>query len=147
MKLTEHFTLAEMTISQEAARRGLANDPNADQITALRALCQNVLEPVRTHFGAPLSVSSGFRAPRINKAVGGSATSQHPKGEAADFIVFGQSVDAVFDYLRRSDLPFDQVIHEFGQWVHVSHRRNGPNRREALYATYEKGKKIYRIAR
>ena len=142
MELTDHFTLDELTRSQTATRRGIPNHPNVAQINALKALCENVLEPLRAHFGASVMISSGFRAAAVNKAIGGAAGSQHTKGEAADFTIAGQTVETVFQFIRQSDLPFDQVIQE-GTWIHVSHKAKGPNRREALRATFRQGKASY----
>ncbi len=130
MNLTPHFTLKEMTISQTAIRMGIDNTPNARQITHLTRLCENILEPLRTIVGKPINVSSGFRNPTVNALVGGSSRSQHMKGEAADFTVEGFTVQHLFDLVRTSGLPYDQLILEFDAWVHVSF---GPrNRRQAL---------------
>ena len=119
--LSPHFTLDEMTHSQTAARLGLDNDPPIDLLQALKRTATG-LEAVRMRLGAaPILISSGYRAPAVNKAVGGSATSQHMRGEAVDFTAprFGtprQIVDALAD----SDVPYDQLILEFGRWVHIS---------------------------
>lgn len=132
MILSEHFTLAEMTVSQWAARRGIANTPGPAEITALRALCVNVLEPVRAHYGRPVVVSSGYRSHRVNTAIGGVASSQHCKGEAADFTVPGVANIDVCQWMQRH-LTYDQLIYEYGPggWVHVSWR-DGRNRNMEL---------------
>lgn len=140
MKLSPHFDLEEFTVSQTATRLGLVNQPNAAHLQNLIALCTNVLEPIRAQFG-PIKISSGYRAPEINRRIGGAKTSQHCKGEAADFLVIGRSVQEIFDWVQQSGLPFDQLIHEFGAWVHVSHSKN--NRRQALYAKRVGTKTIY----
>lgn len=131
MRLSKHFTLAEMTRSQTASRRGLDNTPPPKAIAALRALCENVLEPIRTHFARPVIVTSGYRAPAVNKAVGGSASSQHCKGEAADFTVPGVSNLDLCQWIMRN-LKYDQLIYEFGEggWVHVSWRDGGNRQME-----------------
>lgn len=126
-QLSPHFTLAEMIRSSTAPRRGIRNLPGAAEIVALSLLCEKVLEPVRAHFEAPVIVTSGYRSPRLNVAIGGSASSQHCKGEAADFTVAGQSNLSVCQWLLRF-LNYDQLIYEFGEegWVHCSfsaHRR------------------------
>jgi len=121
MKLSPHFTLAEMTTSQTAARRGIDNTPGDHEIAALMTLCVEVLEPLRAHFDRPVIVSSGYRSPELNRAIGGSSTSQHCKGEAADFTVPGVSVLDLARWMRRN-LQYDQLIYEFGRWVHVSYR-------------------------
>lgn len=146
MNLSTNFTLEEMTQSQTATRQGIPNQPGSAQTAALRALCETILEPIRAHFNAPVRVSSGYRSPKLNQTIGGSATSQHCKGEAADFTVVGHSVDEVFEFIKASDLPFDQVIHEFGAWVHVSHTRSRINRRQALRAVRRRGRAEYLAA-
>ena len=121
MQLTEHFTLHEMTVSQTAARKGIRNVPGAAEIAALTLLCEKVLEPVRTHFGRPVIVSSGYRSPRLNVAIGGSQTSQHCRGEAVDFTIPGVSNLEVVRWMHKT-LNYDQLIYEFGErgWIHVS---------------------------
>ena len=121
MRLTANFTLAELVRSQTALRRGIPNNPGPQEIAALRLLCENVLQPVRDHFGAPVHVSSGYRSPRLNRAIGGSASSQHVLGEAADFVVSGQNNLAVCRWMERR-LNYDQLIYEFGEagWIHCS---------------------------
>lgn len=125
MQLTPNFTLAEMIRSSTAVRRGINNTPDDDVIEALTLLCKHVLEPVRAHFGKPVSISSGYRAPKLNKAIGGSTTSQHCKGEAADFHVEGVSDLEVAKWIS-ANLVFDQLILEFPPegWVHVSYCAN-----------------------
>lgn len=121
-QLSEHFTLAEMTRSSTAVRKGIPNNPPADAVKALTALCVNVLEPVRAHYGRPVRVTSGYRSPRLNTAIGGSPTSQHCFGEAADFTVEGISNFAVCQWIMQN-LRYDQLIYEFGEggWVHCSY--------------------------
>jgi hypothetical protein len=129
--LTQDFTLEELVFSQTAARLGITNRPNATQIAALKALCENLLQPLRDALSVPISVSSGFRSARLNQAVRGAASSQHLQGQAADIRVFSQTSKALFKRVIGLDLPFDQLIHEGGkqsQWVHLSfdqaHRRS-----------------------
>ena len=144
MNLSQHFTLAEMTVSQEAARSGLRNDPDMRQIEALTALCQNVLEPLRARVKRPIIVTSGYRSASINRRIGGSNRSQHCRGEAADIIVPGIPPEDLFALIRVMKLPFDQVIEEFGQWVHVSYSFTGPQRGNALMAYRTGGNIQYR---
>lgn len=125
--LSPHFTLAEFTYSDTAKRRGILNQPNNAQIAAAEALCVNVLEPLRAHFKRPVKILSGFRNPALNKAVGGAASSQHLKGEAADITLPGISNADVWKYIV-ANLPYDQVIAEkllradpAAGWVHVSY--------------------------
>jgi hypothetical protein len=144
MNLTPHFTLAELTVSQEAARSGLRNDPNDVQVDALRELCAQVLEPLRARLKRPIVVSSGYRSKSLNTRIGGAAGSQHCRGEAADIIVPGMDTAAVVDLIRAMRLPFDQVIDEFARWVHVSHSRTNGNRGEVLMAWRRGGQTLYR---
>ena len=139
MRLSPNFTLAELTRSFEGARRGLENKPTAYLIDRLQALCVNVLEPTRAHFGGrPVSVWSGFRSVAVNKLVGGSSTSRHLTAEAVDFEIMGVSNLDVCRWIATSKLPFDEVILERYKpgdpnsgWVHVAHRMTpGRNARE-----------------
>lgn len=142
MKIGKYFTLEELTRSQAASRNGISNQPNNVQLDALKALVRNVLDPLREAVGRPVNVNSGFRNEAVNRLVGGSKTSQHRFGEAADIVVPGMSVTAVIQIMRDLKLPFDQVIDEFGSWVHVSY---GPRqRRQALKARRDSsGKTVY----
>lgn len=142
MKLGKYFTLEEMTRSQAASRNGISNQPNNVQLDALKGLVRNVLDPLREAVGRPVNVNSGFRNEAVNRLVGGSKTSQHRFGEAADIVVPGMSVTTVIQIMRDLKLPFDQVIDEFGSWVHVSY---GPRqRRQALKARRDSsGKTVY----
>ena len=87
MKLTEHFTLEEMTRSAKASAMGIANNPNEEQTENLKTLCENVLEPLRNHLGRAVVINSGFRCRKLNDAVKGARNSQHMRGEAADIRV------------------------------------------------------------
>lgn len=142
MNLSPHFTLAEMTVSQAASRKGIPNVPNAEAIKALTLLCEKVLEPVRQHYGRPVVITSGYRSPRVNVAVGGSATSAHCKGEAADFTVPGVSNLAVCRWIERN-LNYDQLIYEFGEggWIHVGYSPRMRN--QELSAKRRGGKTVY----
>lgn len=142
MQLTEHFTLAEMTRSAAALRKGLVNQAPAEVIPRLQLVCQNVLEPVRREFG-PVTVLSGYRAPKVNQAVGGAATSQHCRGEAADFVVPRHSNLEVCQWLLRN-LTYDQLIYEFGEggWIHCSWK-DGLLRNQELTARKVGAKTLY----
>ena len=127
LQLSPNFTLAELTKSQAALRRGWANEPPPGAVAALRILCERVLEPVRAHFGRPMFINSGYRSARVNASVGGAASSQHVRGEAADIEIPGVANGAVAAFIA-AHLPFDQLILEAytpGQpasgWVHVSY--------------------------
>ena len=89
MKLSENFTLDELTKSQEAIRLGIENTPEDEHITNLILLCKNILQPLRNHFKIPVSISSGYRSAALCEAIGSSSKRQHTKGQAADFEIFG----------------------------------------------------------
>jgi len=139
MKLSEHFSLEEMTKSQTALRRNLPNQPSEAQTEALVLLCENVLEPVRSHFSIPFTPSSGYRSAELCVAIGSSVSSQHAKGEAADFEVPSISNLELCTWII-NNLDFDQLILECYTggntgWVHCSYKPEG-NRKEVL--TYDK---------
>jgi zinc D-Ala-D-Ala carboxypeptidase len=124
--LSEHFTLEELIISQTAARQGIDNTPSADIVRNLRKLA-GMLEEVRSLLsGVPILVSSGYRCPELNKAVGGAKNSAHMDGLAADITApaFG-TVMQVARKIAASDLAYDQVIHEYGAWVHIGIAKDG----------------------
>lgn len=148
MKLSPNFYLSEFTKSQTASRRGIDNDPDAEQIKKLRKLCEEVLEPVRAHFKRPVIISSGFRSYMLNKAIGGSQTSQHSHGEAADFEIPGVPNYEVARWMEKN-LNYDQLILEFytpGQpnsgWIHVSYRE-GRLRNQELTAVRQGRRTVY----
>lgn len=117
-QLTPHFRLSEFTRSATAERGGIDNTPDAEHLTNLINLA-NTLEAVRALFGgAPILISSGYRSPTLNKAVGGVATSDHANGLAADFIVKGYAVQQAAEKIAASGIRFDQLIKEPG-WVHL----------------------------
>lgn len=119
MKLSEHFTLEELTVSETAARKGLDNIPDNDALFDLKRLAA-FLESIRDTVDKPIKINSAYRAPEVNASVGGSKTSQHCKGQAADIRVTGMTPDQVVQAIIAAKLPFDQVIREFDSWTHVS---------------------------
>lgn len=132
----KHFTMTELTSSATAKRKGINNTPDAKAKAALSALVANVLDPLREKYGKPIVVTSGYRCPKLNKAVGGASRSQHTKGEAADIRCVSDSRaenKRIFDLIVASGLPFDQLIDEYNyDWVHVSFK-DGANRRQILH--------------
>jgi hypothetical protein len=129
--LSPHFTLAEFTVSDTAARKGIDNDPPSEVMAALKHTAMG-LEGVRVRLGmAPIVITSGYRSLALNRAINSKDTSQHVKGQAADFICprFG-SPRQIVDALADSDVPYDQLILEFGRWVHISFSHTP--RRQAL---------------
>ena len=148
MKLTANFSLNELTKSQTAERKGIDNTPSPDHQENLKKLCENVLQPVRDHFEQVVSVSSGYRSPELCTAIGSKITSQHAKGQAADFEIFGTSNKELADYINEN-LDYDQLILEYWNesdpnsgWVHCSYSE-GNNRNQYLRAYKEDGKTKY----
>lgn len=140
MMLSPHFSLAEFTRSDTAARYGIDNDPGRRHVIAMQALCHGVLEPVRAQFGRPVRITSGFRTPALCRRVGSSGRSQHAKGEAADFEISGVSNYEVAAWIR-DNLTFDQLILENyvqGQpnsgWIHCSYRADRARRQALTYS-------------
>ena len=140
MKLSAHLDLAEVTRSDSAKRNGISNMPTPEHIENFKLLAENIFEPIREHFGVPIRISSGYRSKELNAKIGGSETSQHCKGQAVDIDMDGTSNGVtnanVFNYIK-DNLPFDQLIWEFGSdtnpdWVHVSY--NVKQRGEVLKA-------------
>lgn len=138
MRLSDHFTLEEFISSSKADDLGINNTPNQIHIACMGLLCENILEPLSKHFNAPIGILSGFRNLDLNKAIGGSSTSQHMLGEAADIHVKGVRNDEAWRFIEMN-LNFDQLIAEKlhkddgnAGWVHVSYRRVGKQRNEAI---------------
>lgn len=131
MNISKYFSLEELTFSQEAARRGIDNTPTMEIANQLD-MTANQMDKVRDLLGHPVLVSSGYRCPELNAAVRGSPTSSHMCGEAVDFTCpkFG-TVREVFDAVRRSYIRFDQLIIEYGRWVHIGF---GPQMRGQVLA-------------
>ena len=111
MNLSRNFTLSELIKSDTAIRKGINNNPNAEQIEKLKLLCENILQPVRDHFGR-VKVTSGFRSVELCTAIGSSARSQHAKAGAAAFEVLGTDNAELFDWIKNNLEP-DQLILEF----------------------------------
>jgi len=125
MKLSKNFSLVEMTKSQTALRRGIDNTPTPDKIEPLTMLCEKVLQPVRDHFDRPVTITSGYRSPELCMAIGSKPTSQHTKGQAADFEVPGVSNMEVAQWIAEN-CEFDQLILECYTggntgWIHCSY--------------------------
>ena len=148
MKLTENFSLNELTKSQTAERKGINNTPSTEHQENLKRLCESILQRIRDHFGQVVSVSSGYRSPELCVAIGSSTKSQHARGEAADFEIFGVSNKELADYINEN-LTYDQLILEYWKesdpnsgWVHCSFTLNG-NRKQYLRAYKENGATKY----
>lgn len=140
MNLSDHFSMDEFEASDTAARLGLDNKMVAAEIENARRLCALILEPLHAHFGIT-HINSGFRSKAVNTAVGSKDTSQHTKGQAADVTVKDVAPIVVCRWLAASGLPFDQVIHEFGRWTHVSIAAPGATPRRMLLTIDKRGTK------
>lgn len=150
MKISNHLSLAEVTRSETAKRRGISNTPTAEHLENFKILAENVFEKIRAHFMVPIHISSGYRSKELNDAIGGSQTSQHSKGQAIDIDMDGSSSGVtnadVYNFIK-DNLDFDQLIWEFGtdknpDWVHVSYV-DGRNRKQKLKAVRTNGKTSY----
>ena len=119
----KHFTMSELTRSATALRLGIDNTPPQAVVAALTQLVGNVLDPLREAWGHPIYVTSGYRCPALNRAVGGVARSQHLRGEAADVTTGSRDGNRrLWQLLHDLHLPVDQVINEHNyQWLHISH--------------------------
>lgn len=150
MKLSNYLSLAEVTRSDTAKRKGISNEPTAEHLENLKVIAVEVFDKVREYFGVPIFVSSGYRSAALNKAIGGSKTSDHNLGKALDLDQDGHGNGVtnadVFNFIKNT-LEFDQLIWEFGtdknpDWVHVGYRK-GANRKQILKAVREGGKTKY----
>jgi len=148
MQLSRNFSLSELIKSDTAIRQGINNNPNAEQIEKLKALCENILQPVRDHFGR-VKITSGYRSPELCIAIGSSINSQHAKAEAADFECPGVDNAELADWIHR-ELPYDQLILEFytpsepnSGWIHCSWIPDTP-RASYLWAYRSEGKTKYK---
>jgi hypothetical protein len=149
MQLSTNLSLAEVTRSETAKRRGISNMPTAEHIENFKKLAANIFQPIREHFGKPIIISSGYRSAELNKAIGGSLSSQHCSGEAIDIDMDGTDITnaQIFNYIK-DNLNFDQMIWEFGtdanpDWVHVSFAANRSQRKQILVAKKVNGKTTY----
>jgi len=150
-KISEHLDLSEVIRSETAKRLGVSNMPTAEHIENFKKLAENIFEPIRNNFRVPIHLSSAYRSEALNKAIKGSSSSQHCKGEAIDIDMDGSSNGVtnkmVFDYILKN-LNFDQLIWEFGttenpDWVHVSYNSDGAQRKQVLRAVKSAGKTTY----
>jgi hypothetical protein len=148
MNLTANFSLAEMVKSDTALRHDMDNTPGETEIANLKMLCEKVLQPIRDHFQTGVKVNSGFRHPEVNAKVGGSKTSDHCKGQAADIEIPGVA-NADLAVWIMENLTYTQLILEYYQigvpdsgWVHVSYDPANL-KKQNLTATKQGGKTVY----
>ena len=149
MNLTENVSLKELTKSESATRFGISNEPTEEALSNLQKLATHILQPVRDHFGKPLIITSGYRSPELCLKIGSTTTSQHTKGQAADFEIGGIANKDLSDWIHQN-LDYDQLILEFWKpedansgWVHCSYKGQGLNRQQYLRAFTENGKTKY----
>jgi len=150
MKLSNNFSLKELTKSQTATRRDINNVPGELEEANLQQLCEQVLQKVRDHFGKPVTVTSGYRSPELNKAIGGSTTSDHCKGMAADIEIAGVPNYELAEWIK-DNCEFRQLILEFytpgipdSGWVHVSYNYE-ENLKKVMTAMKENGRTVYKV--
>ena len=148
MNLSDNFSLLELTKSQTAERKGIDNTPSPEHQENLKLLCTHILQPVRDHFERVVSVSSGYRSPELCTAIGSKITSQHAKGQAADFEIYGLSNRELSIWIHEN-LEYDQLILEYWKkeepssgWVHCSFD-DRVNRKQYLKAYKENGSTKY----
>jgi len=149
MKLSANFSLSEMTKSQTAVRKDIDNTPTQEHIDNLKYVAENLLQPIRDHFGKPVAVSSGYRSVELCEAIGSSSKSQHAKGEAADFEISGIDNKDLGLWIR-DNIEYDQLILEFYKdgepnsgWIHCSMVKDGEPRKSTLQAIKIGGKTQY----
>jgi zinc D-Ala-D-Ala carboxypeptidase len=139
-QLTKHFTLEEFCFSQEAVRSGIDNTPSPEVVANLLRLAK-MLEKVRELLKKPIHISSGYRSPQLNARIGGSTKSAHMDGRAADFICpeFGTPY-VVAKKIAGARLGYDQMIHEYGRWVHLAVPRAQEKAQRELLSIFEAGR-------
>ena len=152
--ISKHITYNEAIHSNTAKRLGIENVPDAKQIENMKALAENIFEPLRLWVGGAIKVNSFFRSEKLNQAIGGASSSQHCKGQAIDLDdVYGYKTNKeMFEWIKLN-CNFDQLIWEFGtpypngnpSWVHVSYIDGKKNRGRCLVAEKEFGKTVYKI--
>lgn len=136
MQISKNISYKEAVYSNTASKLGIDNTPSPATLERMKLVANKVFQPIREHFGVPIKVTSFYRSPKLNKAVGGSKTSQHVLGEAMDLKgTNGVTNKQIYDFIK-SNLEFDQLIWEYGtdkepSWVHVSYRK-GKNRKQTL---------------
>ncbi len=137
----KNFSVKELTFSQTATRKGINNIPNLEVTKNLEKLCET-LEKIRELVGIPITISSGYRSPELNKAIGGAKDSAHTKGLAADITTKSLTPKVLALLIKTSDMKYDQLIYE-GTWVHIAIDKDGAGRRQNLTAKFNSGRATY----
>jgi len=150
MRLSKNFVLSEITRSNTARRKGISNEPEKEHLANLQTIITELIQPMRNAIG-PIRISSGYRSPKLNRAIGGSSRSQHCKGQALDLQFWKDGKmnnKVIYDWVLDSGLDFDQMINEFDfAWIHISFN-SSKNRRQVLEAyKNDQGKTAYRHAK
>ena len=150
-KISKHVPYKEATFSQTATRKDIDNTPSAEILERMKAVAENIFEPLRAHVGGPIKINSFYRSINLNVAIGGAKSSQHTRGEAMDIddTLGHMSNKDMFEFIK-DELDFDQLIWEFGDddnpaWVHVSYVSPENKRRRILKASKQQGKTVYNI--
>lgn len=150
LNISKHVTYAEAIVSATGSRKGIDNTPTPEALKSMNVTAEKLFEPIREHFEVPIRILSFYRCPELNKAVGGSKTSQHMTGEAMDLQMTGGVTNRqLWEWLKSSDLEFCQAIYEFGDdnepdWIHISYSTvTRSNNRQFLRAIKVKGKTKY----
>jgi zinc D-Ala-D-Ala carboxypeptidase len=147
MNLSDHFTLEVLTFSSTGQRNGIDNTADDHIKGELKRLCNTVLEPVRDLLGVELHIDSSYRCPAINTLVKGAKTSQHMLGQAADIKPVGFDLQSAFYKIKKSDIPYDQIIIECGSWIHISCAHDGAApRKQCMIGKMVNGKWAYSAA-
>ena len=150
MRLSKNFTLSEITKSNTAKRLGIDNAPNQEHLNNMQILIRDLIQPMRDALG-PIRISSGYRSPVLNRAIGGSTKSQHCKGKACDLQFWKEGKmcnKEIYDWVLKEGIEFDQMINEFDYaWIHISLRPDDKNRRMVLEAYKDDdGDTAYKVA-
>jgi len=150
-RISKNITYKEAIHSNTAKRMGIENIPNEEQIANMFTIAEMIFQPLRSFVGGPIKITSFFRSPKLNQAIGGSKSSQHCKGQAMDLDdVYGHKTNAEMFMYIRENLDFDQLIWEFGDeenpnWIHVSYVDKQKNRNRCLKAYKDNGKTKYEV--
>ena len=150
-KISKNISYKESIHSQTAKRKGIENTPNEEQLASMFTIAEMIFQPLRAWVGGPIKINSFFRSPELNRAIGGSTSSQHCKGQAMDLDdVYGHKTNAEMYMYIKENLDFDQLIWEFGDdknpnWIHVSYVDAQKNRNRCLKAYKDNGKTKYAV--
>lgn len=144
-QLSKSFSLAELTNSNTAKSRGINNTAPPKVVKNMKDLATNLLQPLRDHIGLPIKVNSGYRSPALNKAVGGVSNSSHLTGYAVDIVCpsYGNAKEFcryIEKFLKENNIPFDQLIYEYGTWVHLGYKSNAGLQRKQVLTINKRGK-------